>query len=464
MTRVSKIGRPKFSSMPFCRSRTRGVTPLARYAANLEAESQMASSMPFPMYTVALEDALKMTAVEPHEMLKEKALLVEFEKTLGKAVFLSHQWAGKNHPDPTFAQFSVFQDAMRNILSDHFSPHTVGCCHWDCSSRSQAPIDTRIPIGKAIYLVRLLFMPHSWSTHTAPESNLAKAIASIHGYPGFVLVCFVRDFCLHFPNGTSTRTGASMGIYREYLFFFEFLKQLQGMWPGVLSFLHFARSSRTLSQCSVRLAGGARGWCRLERTMRELSEGSWILIKSAERLELVVGSRALNFPTGKGEFAVATDKVKLGPILEAALKGKMRQALRKSDLVTYRVVRNLQSVYLKGLPAQLELDLVPGFISSADHTASIVEHFLYQNGFRSIHEVDIAGFMPLHYAALGGEAQLIKAMLEERADPTSTTHAKDSPCSERRGCQRLGWHWGVGTMMLPGCWSRRRRKFRSMVR
>ena len=188
---------------------------------------------------------------------------------------------------------------------------------------------------------------------------------------------------------------------------------------------------------------GARGWCRLERTMRELSEGSWILIKSAERLELVVGSRAFSFPTGEGEFAVATDKVKLGPILEAALKGKMRQALRKSDLVTYRVVRNLQSVYLKGLPAQLELDLVPGFISSADHTASIVEHFLYQNGFRNIHEVDIAGFMPLHYAALGGETQLIKAMLEERADPTSTTR-KGQPMLGTPRVSALGLALGCG--------------------
>ena len=222
MTRVSKIGRPKFSSMPFCRSRTRGVTPLARYAANLEAESQMASSMPFPMYTVALEDALKMTAVEPHEMLKEKALLVEFEKTLGKAVFLSHQWAGKNHPDPTFAQFSVFQDAMRNILSDHFH-------HIQLDVATETVVPEAKPLSTQEFRLAKLFIwydyfscPQLEHSH-GPESNLAKAIASIHGYPGFVLVCFVRDFCLHFPNGTSTRTGASMGIYREYLFFLSSL-------------------------------------------------------------------------------------------------------------------------------------------------------------------------------------------------------------------------------------------------
>lgn len=40
---------------------------------------------------------------------------------------------------------------------------------------------------------------------------------------------------------------------------------------GVLSFLHFA------PKCSS--TWGNRGWCRLERTMRGLSDGSWILIR-----------------------------------------------------------------------------------------------------------------------------------------------------------------------------------------
>ena len=166
---------------------------------------------------------------------------------------------------------------------------------------------------------------------------------------------------------------------------------------------------------------GERGWCRLERTMRELSEGSWVLIKSAQRLELVVASRALGFPTGEGDFAVPADRVKLGPILSAALTGKMERALTRNDFVTYRVVRNLQSVYLRGLETQPELDVVPGWSCNADGPVSIVEQFFYQNGLWNIHEVDSAGFLPLHYAALGGEPQVIKAMLELRADFSRTT-------------------------------------------
>ena len=63
------------------------------------------------------------------------------EPKLGKALFVSHQWVGKRHPDPEFTQFSVLQDALKymltevqhvdpklNLVSDssHSSPHFVG--------------------------------------------------------------------------------------------------------------------------------------------------------------------------------------------------------------------------------------------------------------------------------------------------------------------------------------------------
>lgn len=37
------------------------------------------------------------------------------------------------------------------------------------------------------------------------------------------------------------------------------------------------KTLRTLPKCSS--TWGNRGWCRLEKTMRELSDGSWILIR-----------------------------------------------------------------------------------------------------------------------------------------------------------------------------------------
>lgn len=63
-----------------CRCRERS-TPLARYAERLAAsdvEEVALEPMLFPMYTVPMEVALKMTCVEPYEELVKKGLLVEF--------------------------------------------------------------------------------------------------------------------------------------------------------------------------------------------------------------------------------------------------------------------------------------------------------------------------------------------------------------------------------------------------
>ena len=70
------------------------------------------------MYTVPAKAILSMTTLEPHEALKLQGLLVEFDKTMGKALFVSHQWVGRRHPDPDFIQFSVLQEALRHLMSE----------------------------------------------------------------------------------------------------------------------------------------------------------------------------------------------------------------------------------------------------------------------------------------------------------------------------------------------------------
>ncbi|CAE7243578.1 btbd11b [Symbiodinium sp. CCMP2456] len=56
------------------------------------------------MYTVPLEDVLKMTRVRPHEELKAEGVLVKHEAKLGNAAFVSHQWIADKHPDPNGEQ------------------------------------------------------------------------------------------------------------------------------------------------------------------------------------------------------------------------------------------------------------------------------------------------------------------------------------------------------------------------
>ena len=74
--------------------------------------------MQFPMFVVSVQQLLKMTEVRPHEILKDEGIAVEYEESMGKAAFISHEWVGDGHPDPEFKQLSVFQDALTYMMSD----------------------------------------------------------------------------------------------------------------------------------------------------------------------------------------------------------------------------------------------------------------------------------------------------------------------------------------------------------
>ncbi|CAE7470389.1 anks1b [Symbiodinium pilosum] len=51
-----------------------------------------------------------MTVLKRHEALKEEGLVVQFDESMGKAIFVSHQWLSKEHPDPSMTQLKVLQD------------------------------------------------------------------------------------------------------------------------------------------------------------------------------------------------------------------------------------------------------------------------------------------------------------------------------------------------------------------
>ncbi|CAK9042978.1 unnamed protein product [Durusdinium trenchii] len=95
------------------------VSALASYARSLRTRCPEAEASPMllPMYTVPVRDLLDMAEMEPHEELKAKGLLVVFQRSLGNAAFVSHQWVGHEHPDPEFKQMRVLQAALKYAMS-----------------------------------------------------------------------------------------------------------------------------------------------------------------------------------------------------------------------------------------------------------------------------------------------------------------------------------------------------------
>ena len=98
----------------------RSDTPLERYAKSLRQDKDKVREefpMLFPMYTLPADAVLRMRTVKPHEELLAGGELSLFRDGMGKALFVSHQWVSKAHPDPDFKQFRVLQQALQNIFS-----------------------------------------------------------------------------------------------------------------------------------------------------------------------------------------------------------------------------------------------------------------------------------------------------------------------------------------------------------
>ena len=109
--------------------------------------------------------------------------------------------------------------------------------------------------------------------------------------------------------------------------------------------------------------------------------------------------------------------------LSQAVRNQLLSYLRQGEFTKYRVLLNLQKVYLGQMDAGLEL--VPGFNPPGGWDSNPQElalmRFLFQTGFAGPLEHDATGWSPLCYATLRGDATLVAALLEKRASPNDRT-------------------------------------------
>ena len=310
--------------------------------------------------------------------------LVAFSDDLGKAAFVSHQWLAKDHPDPEFRQMSILQNALKHILS------SSGSLSLDCIT--EGVVRTARPLPLQEFQVQKLYFWYDYfscpqleyQARASEETDYPQQANAINSIPAYISECH---------------------------FFFALCPVLDCPLQG-----------KVLTAASWR----SRGWCRLERAARELSRNStWILIQSDTSIE-VVGT-VLSFPSGpvgEGYFEIAEDRQKLSLVMHRILMQKLNHCLRLGDLPGFRRHFNLQNVYLRGLEIEQATGLLPTCQAHGGNDA--VAEFLHQNGLRRVGEADSAGWWPLHYAALAGNAEVLRGLLENRADLNRRT-SKDEP-------------------------------------
>ena len=330
--------------------------------------------MQYPMYTVPAGDLLEMTRIEAHEELMARGDLVIFDG-VGNAGFVSHQWVSKEHPDPELRQMQVLQATLRRLLLENGFVSV------------EAVTEAIVPSTKGIFFQEFQSLPlFLWYDYfSVPQRDASKQEKAIHSIPAYVAKC---------------------------RFFFALCPTIDCPGEGkVLSLGSWAR----------------RGWCRLERASRELSENdSWIKIQSPAALQIV--STAYSFlvtgSVGEGDFTVESDRALLAPVMRAIVKRKLMLSLQAGDLPAFRRHLSLQTVHLRGLGLE-PISVLPPRADAVSQDGK-VEDFLHQNGLTHVSQRDSAGWWPLHYAAMSGKLTLIEALLQERADPNRRT-AKDEP-------------------------------------
>ena len=322
-------------------------------------------------------------------MLQVRGDLVIFDIDKGNAIFVSHQWISAQHPDPEFRQMRVLQNILEHLMT------SSGSVPLD--SITEALVRGAKPLPMHVFRSKPLFIWYDYFSCPQLEIRDVRAIGISDGSQ--------QGKCI-----------SSIPAYVEICRFFV------ALCPAI--------DSPTEEKVFSARTWSCRGWCRMERAVRELSvHDTWILVQSSSSMELV--GTALSFPTdsvGEGEFTVAADRDKLAPIVRSLLRKKLLLCLQERDLPAYRRLLNLQTVHLRGLTAEPIQDLMPGFLpeSAVNGNSAAAEAFLHQNMLTTVSGADNAGWRPLHYAALSGNVDVVEGLLRRRANPNQRT-SRDVP-------------------------------------
>ena len=134
---------------------------------------------------------------------------------------------------------------------------------------------------------------------------------------------------------------------------------------------------------------------------------------------------ALHKPPGRGTFAFAEDRNWVALVMRRMIRSKLQHYLKYYDFHSYRFLCNIQHHYLEGLEVDPIEGLLPRYRGDIDPLKDPVgfatANFLHKGVFKTVSEVDAAGWSPLCYAVVNGDIDVVKALIQSRADCNEVT-------------------------------------------
>ena len=314
-------------------------------------------SRQYPMYVMPIEAVLKLERIPTHE--EAFAQLIEWEPSMGDAMFVSHTWLTFKHPDNSAnIKLRTLQGLLRNCVAGKLKvPPNVFTAALAGLSAIPAK---RMSQCKFVWL-------DFFSVPQADQEQQMLAIRSIFSY---------------------------VQVSAHFLV-------LAGPWA------HEDGSSRD------DFAWATRGWCRLESLANRLSKADtpYLLARSSSSIEthgdpgiccVVQGHWYNGMVVGEGCFSVETDKVALGPIIKAMLAGRMKLALEDGDLHFYRLLYSLAHKVLHGTGASFK-------------QPATLDEWMGAMRMTSPREGEKTGWTPLRYACFTGRLDLCEQLIARGA-------------------------------------------------
>jgi len=353
------------------------------------------------MFVMSVKDALELVELRHHQFHVRFGTVVEHQPGM-VVIFVTHQWAGKTHPDQDMEQFRVLQQALRNLIEGM----PVKMCPFTSTIFKQS--DSYLTADAAAGLVDAYIW---YDFFCIPQ--LTDFIDNMDGSPGGL----AQDHRM-IRKIRSTRSTDRLGMAMT-----EVQEQQKDAVSSIPAYVqacdHFFVVAPTMhhsdsGQCVSLETWGRRGWCRVETGCHYMSRKKQPAVIAITKKDRVVETYPFawihNQPV-QGEFTCEADRKLITRVIGDLCRERI-SCLRRAG----------QEFEPRFLTAMLPW-LAPGVVRKQRDLSK----WLCAYGFKGEDKEACLGWRPIHFAALEGNMPILEKLVELGASVNRKTGAGEVP-------------------------------------
>mmetsp|Transcript_8939 Transcript_8939/g.22503 ORF Transcript_8939/g.22503 Transcript_8939/m.22503 type:complete len:751 (-) Transcript_8939:234-2486(-) len=324
------------------------------------------SSKPkYPMYVISVRDFLSLSEFLPHQKLKEDGLLHRWSEDMrGRVIFVSHEWLGNNHPDPSGEQCAALRSLLERLMNGSIR-HVES--HW----KEQVILSNNMVVDAETWKDALPHMYIWLDFMSVPQPSAVRRCGQK-----------VQD-----RSDSDHRLGEASGLQRDSSPTAELVVRLTHSLQKAVSSIHAYVRCSDLFLVLVPVSRHAdreltcnystwrsRGWCRLELQAATLRAGEtpvmvcpgakstpyfaypwdvWQL--SAGEGEYTCCRLGHQLVTSDGEVQhIPCDRVQIGAVLRELLDIELKHLRVTGQMERMRWLTCMRHLVLTGLPSSVD--------------------------------------------------------------------------------------------------------------